>query len=118
MPRPVCHAALLCLLFSAAATAQTPAGAAPPTVPSEEEIRRALEQDAAANKHSGASGSSEGSVDPNAASGPVLGVPVATGGRSFQSFNPDLSLIADFAFAAFSPKGMENPPGSDTGPMV
>ena len=59
---------------------------------SEEDIARALAADQAAKA------ASEQKQEPPGPSGG----PVATGIRAFQSFNPDISLIGDFALAGFS----------------
>lgn len=82
----------------------TPAAESKPApVPSEEEIRRALEADTAANRQ-GAAGSGQATVLDRAATRPLpsSSPPAPPGVRFFQSLNPDLSLIGDFAAAAYS----------------
>ena len=104
MPRNL----IVVLLFTTAAFAQTPA---PDLTPSADDIARAISADANANKAQAHSG-----TDASAGQGP--GSPSASGlmavmPRSFQSLNPDLALIADFAVAGFNPRGMQMLGGHD-----
>lgn len=70
--------------------------------PSEEEIRRALEADAKANRASGSAPAPSGESSQTPSSSDALPAPVAAGARVIQSLNPDIALIGDFAAAAFS----------------
>jgi hypothetical protein len=75
-------------VISATALAQTP------TAPTEEDIRKALEADAKANAQA-----NPPSITPSTPQAAALVNPAV---RFFQSLNPDLSFIADFAAAGFS----------------
>jgi hypothetical protein len=84
VPAGAAQALGLACVLSATALAQTN--------PTEEDIRKALEADAKANAQ----------ANTPSTPAPAAPAPLAPAVRFFQSLNPDLSFIADFAAAGFS----------------